>query len=390
MRINEHNPSNHNISSSDHFINLKNRKTKLSNKELETTILNKIKKGVSEIDLSSNILSNQTLGHIIEKSVKSRTLKKIGIRFHNLNVKGRHNLKHLLKDKSNWEALNFYIKSLSKSSLSTLSDGLHHCRSLKNFKIVIEYEKDNSTLDLINGLSKINLDSLSLTFNFSIKKCYLSAIAELLQTSKIKSFSLKSKGWEDEKVDLLIKGIRSAKNLKSIDLSDNNFSSLSKSKASLTASVRHLSGSKFCKSQFSHQDMLIQQLVSNCNRLNISTHAKIRLKERGIKMDSIRSALFSGKVLRCNNGFEKGVAKAHDKTSGVLAIISLEKSLIITAYQVYKKEKKPKHRLTTAQKSTPFSIGSRSSTKFNQQKPEKITLIKSESDCTEKLSNIIT
>jgi len=158
-------------------------------------------------------------------------------------------------------------------------------------------------------------------------------------------------------------------------LHQNHFSSLTQSKTTLTASVRHLSGSKFALSQFDQEDMVIKQLVSNPYRLSISNHAKLRFKGRKIQIDHIRSALSSGRVSWCRNGFEKGVAKAEDKASGVRAIISLDKFLIITAYQVYKSEKKSKHQYCkTIQKLGPFSMGCKTSTQLNQQTSTKIVL----------------
>jgi len=322
--------------------------SKFVTKRLTTEALDKIADG-SKTDFSPTTFSNQNLAVIIKAASKNKELEEIGLQFHNLNAKGQKNLHTLFETKTNWKTLHIRIKSITPSISSFFFKKLSKCKELVCLRLTVDYEKENATARLIKKLSYLKLVKIHVSLHFSIRRCHLLAIGKLLKTDTLTHFNLKSTGWTDKTMTLLINGIRSAPQLLYVGLEENDFSSIPESQTLLTIATNQRTDLKIENSPdpvlLTDNSKVIRRIRHKPDTLSLSGHAQKRQKERRIKSYRINAVLSFGKIQRRLLG--KRIA-FYDRRSAIKIIVSLETLTIITVY-IMNKVKSKKHRNSTAQ-----------------------------------------
>ncbi|MCP5492023.1 MAG: hypothetical protein H7A40_03140 [Chlamydiales bacterium] len=178
---------------------------------------------VEYLDITGNRLSNKALKQLTIKLVASEPLSALRIGFDTLNGKGLAVFK-LLMGKRDWVCLDLSFRSLTKRSIEILKQGLTSQSRLKDLRIAVKIEKDDVFIKLVDILSRIKLQSVSLHLDsFKMKHAY--AIAGLLEKDKLKAFGFSAHSWYDDIGQAFFDGIEKAESLRYLDLRSNVFRS---------------------------------------------------------------------------------------------------------------------------------------------------------------------
>lgn len=199
------------------------RKGHLSSRDTQFLVSCIERHKVEYLDITGNRLSNNALKQLTIKLVASESLSALRIEFDVLNSKGLAVLK-LLLSKQDWISLDLSFRSLTKRSIKILKQGLRSQTRLKDIRVAVKTEKDDACIKLVNILSQIKLQSVSLHLG-SFKMKHAHAIAALLEKGRLMAFGFSTVSWH-EKVGLcLFRGIEKAVSLRYLDLRSNVFRS---------------------------------------------------------------------------------------------------------------------------------------------------------------------